>query len=30
MDLSAYSTANGNAVIAYPQNGGRNQRWSLP
>jgi hypothetical protein len=30
MDLRASSTANGNAVIAYPQNGGKNQRWSLP
>jgi Ricin-type beta-trefoil lectin domain len=30
MDLRASSTTNGNAVIAYPQNGGRNQRWSLP
>ncbi len=30
MDLRAYSTASGNAVIAYPQNGGKNQQWSLP
>ena len=30
MDLRAFSTANGNAVIAYPQNGGKNQQWSLP
>ena len=30
MDLKAASTANGNAVIAYPQNGGKNQQWSLP
>jgi hypothetical protein len=30
MDLRAFSTANGNAVIAYPENGGKNQQWSLP
>jgi hypothetical protein len=30
MDLRAFSTASGNAVIAYPQNGGKNQQWSLP
>jgi hypothetical protein len=30
MDLRAFSTVNGNAVIAYPQNGGKNQQWSLP
>ena len=30
MDLRASSTANGNAVISYPQNGGKNQQWSLP
>jgi hypothetical protein len=30
MDLRAYDTTNGNAVIAYPQNGGKNQQWSLP
>jgi hypothetical protein len=30
MDLRAFSTTNGNAVIAYPQNGGKNQQWSLP
>jgi len=30
MDLRASSTANGNAVIAYPPNGGKNQQWSLP
>lgn len=30
MDLRQSNTRNGNAVIAYPQNGGRNQRWSLP
>lgn len=30
MDLRAYSTTNGNAVIAYPENGGKNQQWSLP
>jgi hypothetical protein len=30
MDLRARSTTNGNAVIAYPQNGGKNQQWSLP
>jgi hypothetical protein len=30
MDLKASSTANGNAVIAYPANGGKNQQWSLP
>ena len=30
MDLRAFSTANGNAVIAYPQNRGKNQQWSLP
>ena len=30
MDLRARSTTNGNSVIAYPQNGGKNQQWSLP
>ena len=30
MDLRAFNTTNGNAVIAYPQNGGKNQQWSLP
>ncbi len=30
MDLRASSTVNGNAVIAYPKNGGKNQQWSLP
>lgn len=30
MDLKASSTVNGNAVIAYPENGGKNQQWSLP
>jgi len=30
MDLRAFSTANGNAVNAHPQNGGKNQKWSLP
>jgi Ricin-type beta-trefoil lectin domain len=30
MDLRAFSTANGTAVIAYAQNGGKNQQWSLP
>ncbi len=30
MDLRAFSTVNGNAVITYPQNGGKNQQWSLP
>lgn len=30
MDLRQSNTRNGNAVIAFPQNGGRNQRWSLP
>jgi hypothetical protein len=30
MDLRASSTTNGNAVIAYPPNGGKNQQWSLP
>ena len=30
MDLRARSTVNGNAVIAYPKNGGKNQQWSLP
>jgi hypothetical protein len=30
MDLRASSTTNGNAVISYPQNGGKNQQWSLP
>jgi hypothetical protein len=30
MDLRAFNTTNGNAVIAYPQNRGKNQQWSLP
>ena len=30
MDLRASSTVNGNAVIAHPQDGGKNQQWSLP
>jgi endoglucanase len=30
MDLRGGSTVNGNQVIAYPQNGGKNQQWSLP
>jgi hypothetical protein len=30
MDLRGFSTVNGTAVIAYPQNGGKNQQWSLP
>lgn len=30
MDDSGFHTANGSAVIAYPKNDGRNQRWSLP
>jgi hypothetical protein len=30
MDLSASSTVNGTPVIAYPQDGGKNQQWSLP
>jgi hypothetical protein len=30
MDLKAFSTTNGNAVLAWTQNGGTNQRWSLP
>ncbi len=30
MDLRGFSTVNGNAVIAFPQNGGKNQQWSLP
>ena len=30
MDLRAFRTVNGNEVIAYPQNHGKNQQWSLP
>ena len=30
MDLRAFKTTNGNEVIAYPKNGGKNQQWSLP
>jgi hypothetical protein len=30
MDDSGFHTSNGSAVIAYPKNDGRNQRWSLP
>lgn len=30
MDLRAFKTTNGNQVIAYPKNGGKNQQWSLP
>lgn len=30
MDLRGSGTKNGNAVIAFPQNGGKNQQWSLP
>lgn len=30
MTLSASSTVNGTPVIASPQNGGKNQQWSLP
>jgi hypothetical protein len=30
MDLKASSTVNGNEVIAYPKNDGKNQQWSLP
>ncbi len=30
MDLRAFRTTNGNEVIAYPKNGGKNQQWSLP
>ncbi|MGH3421575.1 MAG: ricin-type beta-trefoil lectin domain protein, partial [Streptosporangiaceae bacterium] len=30
MDLKAFGTTNGNAVLAWTKNGGKNQRWSLP
>ncbi len=30
MDDAGYSTANGAQIIGYPQNGGKNQQWSLP
>lgn len=30
MDDSGSGTANGTPVIAYPDNGGKNQQWSLP
>jgi Ricin-type beta-trefoil lectin domain len=30
MTVSGSNTANGTPIIAYPQNNGRNQQWSLP
>ncbi len=30
MDDKGFGTANGNPIIGYPLNGGKNQQWSLP